>query len=490
MARNIWADLMNQQDLQGGVDALASQGMDALQSGAISPEEAMGNFQSTVNPIMLALNGGQTHPLLGAKKMAPGSVSGAKDKIAKKRAAAMDSTLDTRQKNDAMYSSMPEAQVDPVARGSGLTREQQFAMQMLEGVKNASKTQGQYLLSMDPEQLSDLYARTEALPAFQEQKKGIDNMKQLMAMSAEAQPDVFSGPIAGLLQTEFGRNTGAMQAARGMTPEQQREKILSYAGKIQDDQKDLSKGVFDAIGKQKGGYINESISQDANTQQILKAMSDAKAEDPRKLDKAPRGPNPMQMQLNVFREFQKFAGEDRKALQSAQNAINMLNSGSSIGDEAVQVLLARAAGEVGNLAADEQTRYAGSKAWGARVNQAITKINSGRLTDVNRADLMLLAQTFERYRKDILGKNVDYFSNNVAPSLGLDSDRTKTMLFPDGGYGVPAAKIYPQVKQDQVTGGQGGTVRVMNPAGKVGTIPLSRLKAYEANGYKKVEEKK
>lgn len=474
-----WDALLDADDPELAKAMLAERGKQALASGEITPQQV----QAAANPILKAA-GVEVYDtpleIVGGKQA--NTPQKAKQAVEQTK-VSMGGTVNAPQPGDGpkIFSNAPIAQVAPIQRGSGLSSTQDFSNQVLESLKNSEKTQGNYLLTMDPEQLADIYGRTEKLPVFQKQQEGIDRMRGMLEMERDAPVDIFSGPLAGLLETEFGRKVGTMAAQRGPNAQDQRAKIMAYAAKIQDDQGALGKNIFDAISKQKAGSYTESTGLENNVAQTARTQSGAKAVDPRSMDKAvPRGPNPLSTKIKVFTEFQKYSGKDRESLQGAENAINLLNSGSKVGDQAVVSLMARASGEVGNLSGPEQDRYAGSRALGDRMRAALTKAETGRLDENDRADLILLAETYARYRRDLMKKNVEYFADNVGGELGLDSQSTKKMLMPDGGWGLKEEQINPKAKNAK--GGE-EMISVVGPNGVSGKIPKSKLDAALKKGY-------
>jgi hypothetical protein len=468
---NYWSALMN-----GGAPA-----------GMLPEQEAA---DPSVSPLLKLLQRGQKpNSLLNAKKFPVVAADGPNTPAeARARMAQMQdsqATPDAAPTVAGLEASVGKAQVSPSAKGSGLTSKEELSRQMLKGIKDDMKNQLSSQLYADPEQIKELYNQTAQLPAFVDQANGLQNQKDMLAMAASAPSDAWSGPIAGLLQSQFpGQNAAgiAAQAAREETPEQQRDKILAMGGKIQDDQRDLSKGIFDAIGKQKAGTYLESLGTSTNSQDILKALSSAGANDPDKGKRAAGTGGDAKMKLRVFDQFQKYSGKDRESLQGAENAVNLLNSGTKVGDTAVVALLARASGEVGNLSEFDQKQYAGSQAVADRIRRAITKVESGRLDEADRADLTLLAKTYASYRRDLLKKNAAYFADNYAPELGLDAKSTKRMLVPDGGWGLDEKQINPRAKA-KASGEE--MVAVVAPNGIAGKLPKSKVDDYVKNkGFK------
>jgi hypothetical protein len=492
-----WSSMLN---TPMGQTAL-QRGMQAMQSGEISPADLPAAAKK-MHPVLSAAGFGKKNPILDARPTTPNGaralMSSESDQMGgpmpgqgeqpggmSSMPAPTNGAPNPAAMMKAAKGTLPTAQVAPEAKGSGLTQEQQFTQSMLENIHNQNKSEGKYLLTMDPEQLSKLYKDNSELPTFADQASGIDKQKELAGMAAHAPTDVFSGPIAGLLQSEFGRNTSEMAANTGQSPDDQRKNILNMSEKIQGNQKDLSKSIFDAIGKEKAGSFTESAANSTTLQDLVKAMSEAKAKDPLQ---NPRGTTSPDMKLKIFNAFQKEAGDDKKALEQSQNAVNTLQSGSFTGDAAVKALLARASSEVGRLSTFEQQMFLGNPSLAGQLNRAITKAETGRLDEADRADMLLLARTYEQFRKDSLNKKVDYFSSQVAPGVGLDAPSMKNMLLPQGGFGVPTNKVGP--KRMPAPGSQAATddppVAVIMANGIKGKIPKSQLKQFLADGAGKV----
>jgi hypothetical protein len=245
---SVW-DLMNSPEGQ----AAAKRGMAALQSGEVTPEEAHANLHPIMKALGYGKGGGKTSPL------AMGSVG-----------AGM---------------SLPDVSVSPVSRGSGLMNEKEATAEEKAVDTTANKNVTQVNQYMPPSQLNDLYTSTARLPAFQQQQEGLEKERDLLGIASKAPSDVFSGPISGLLETEFGRKTGTLAANAGPSPMQQRKTLLDMTGKYQDDQRDLSKNIFDAIGKQRSGSTVQSLADTVALSNLLRDMNKDSAVDPRKFEK-------------------------------------------------------------------------------------------------------------------------------------------------------------------------------------------------------------
>jgi len=234
---NYWMGMLNSPMGQ----QLAMEGADALQSGEVTEE--------------------QLSPLLRAAGITP----------------RKPSLLDVSRRR--------KPQATPVPRASGLSNSEE--VKTADSATNTLSNEGkqQDLSFMSPAQLQGLYDQTARMPAFQDQARGIASQRELMQIASEAPSDYLSGPLAGLLQTEFGRNTGTMAQMAGETPAQKRANILNMGAKLQDDRKDLSNSIFDAIGKQRAGYMLNTLGDKMILKSEVAQTAKAAAEDPRKTEK-------------------------------------------------------------------------------------------------------------------------------------------------------------------------------------------------------------
>lgn len=260
------------------------------------------------NPILKVLNkGAKPNALLNAKKVpvVPAGAAGA-----------------------APAPSGFEMQLDPVAKGSGLTNKTMEQDKTVDENTDTTKqlTQTNKRLVLDDPTFQQLIARTEGTDVFKRQKAGIDQMRDLLAMSAQTPTDVFSAPLSGLLESEFGKKASGFAAGRGPSPAEQQKSILAYADKIQDDQKDYATKLFEAIGKQQGGsqldsYLSQLVGRNLN-QGIVE--NSGMATDPNRYEKPARkgGGGP---------DYSKDVKELGK--QRAQVAAPMLNTFQRLNDE-------------------------------------------------------------------------------------------------------------------------------------------------------------
>lgn len=168
----------------------------------------------------------------------------------------------------------------PVAKGSGLTNVGQEKSGTEDTDTNKKLSQLSKKLIMDTPDFTTLLNRTENSDVFKQQKAGVGEMRDILAMASHAPADIFSGPISGLLETEFGRKTGTMNANRGPTPYDQTKNLLGYQDKIQDDQSNYAKNLFEAIGKQQGGTQLDSLMQQLALKATAEQLTKSEAKDP------------------------------------------------------------------------------------------------------------------------------------------------------------------------------------------------------------------
>lgn len=99
----------------------------------------------------------------------------------------------------------------------------------------------------------------------------------------------------------------------------------------------------------------------------------------------------------------KKANESASAAGIIREALKQKNP---ILDQTLQVSLNRLVGEVGNLAAQEQSRFKGSKDLKSRVEQGISDLKTGTLTDSNRKLLNQLVDEYEDYNNRRVNKEI------------------------------------------------------------------------------------
>lgn len=418
---------------------LHEMGMAALQSGLISPEQAMANL----NPVLKAIQGkGKKNPLLSAKKVSPFAPDPSLADLDKQKQVQQTGAVNVQSGNPAVYTKVEVDHPDAVKQGSGLYSENSAKLTDTDSEtdKGGTKSTTNKLLSMDPAQFNSMYATAANSPAFAEQMQGVEDQADLLKMSAGGPTDYITGPLAGLLQGEFGRNVSAAMAGRqAPTPAEKQAQLLTGMGKLQDDRKDVSKQIIDAIKSQKGGSMTDVLYNDFIDKKTKEMEASAKAG---AQDNQKGGQNPMTLRPKLFAAFQTQTKDDREALSNAQNALKTLGSGSKVAIAAFKNFMARASGEKGPLTDQDVANFSGDPSLSARLSRTFTKWSEGSLTDEDSADMRLLANKYVEYRKDKLNQSVDYFTKQVAPgAFQTNEAEARRLLMPDAGFGLPDSKI-------------------------------------------------
>lgn len=103
----------------------------------------------------------------------------------------------------------------------------------------------------------------------------------------------------------------------------------------------------------------------------------------------------------------------KNALVSSARAVNLLQSGLDVADEGIKVIFPRMFGEVGNLAYQEQERFAGSPALQQKFRTLLAKYRDereagrdpiGAFDPQDRSDLIELAQVMNDYDRQVMSR--------------------------------------------------------------------------------------
>jgi hypothetical protein len=160
-----------------------------------------------------------------------------------------------------------------VAKGSGLSKEDSASD------KNASTSrfvQDQY---MPAEQYEDLYNTTASLPTFKDQLEGVNNLQELASYQAAMPTQMDLSPLMQLAENASGKK---IAYTKPKTAEDRQAVLLAYAAKLQDDRRDVSKSITDAMAKRKYG----SFLDTQQTEQLARMVD--QAADPMKYAKIAR----------------------------------------------------------------------------------------------------------------------------------------------------------------------------------------------------------
>ena len=135
----------------------------------------------------------------------------------------------------------------------------------------------------------------------------------------------------------------------------------------------------------------------------------------------------------------------KKAIDTSAKAIDILNSKNPVGDEAMKTVFPRMFGEVGNLAAKEQDRFAGSQKATRIMSRLKDKYDKGLLTPDDREDLIALATIVHAHDKRKLRSIADNYAQSEKAVTGLSTEDLMGTLAPLARQG----DVLPEVEGDE-----------------------------------------
>jgi len=175
----------------------------------------------------------------------------------------------------------------------------------------------------------------------------------------------------------------------------------TYTGKMADESLG-SKGFSPYIGKDPRTGELTRLTKGSSDQELTPLAS--KGLGKTKFD---------EKQKDVFRkvkaslEKEPQFKEARKAFSSSQRAVELLQAENPIADAGIKTIFPRMFGEVGNLAYQEQERFAGSPAIQRAWDRLFAKYKAGTLSDEDRSDLLEVASIMGEYDARRINKSID-----------------------------------------------------------------------------------
>lgn len=284
-----WDLLSMMQNPADDAKKIASIGQQALAMGVVSPEDAMREVQNIsrdVSPILKKLQIG-ADPKAQILAMNTDTATALMNQRRAEMQGEAEGAPSVPSGVPGVFSKiqvpmLPEPQLKPIPKGSGLEQSDEATG------KAGGRTNVQRMLTMSPDEWQSSYESAMQTPAIQEQMKGINDIRDLLAMEAQAPAQLNLAPLAALTDSL----TGSKLLAGYTVPQDRQKRLADYMLKIQDDRKDLAKTIIDAIGKQKAGTMQEMLYQDF----INKKAAEAK--DPNALVK-PLSPNAIMSDLRI-----------------------------------------------------------------------------------------------------------------------------------------------------------------------------------------------
>lgn len=307
---------------------------------------------------------------------------------------------------------------------------------------------------ISPEELSRAYQGIEqGIPDIRAQRQGIQQLEGQIQAERGAPVDVLSGPLAGLLQSEFGRQVSAQP--HGESPEDQRDRIFNYISKTQTAKSQLSQRIADLIGKEK--------TTDRTP---------------------PTNPNVIPPAAKAVRDVQ---GKFNKSVEPFAKSINFANEvdslldnpgpGGRLAKKTVETILARARGEVGNLSQYEQQDTATARSLLDRLQQSVSTVSEGTFSERNKQAILDLTRQYKEAAKAAISTHRQLHAAQGAGAysgMGLTEPVFEKLLPSVDSY-APASKVK-SVPSD--------SVEVVSPSGQHGRIPRAQLEQAMQHGYK------
>jgi hypothetical protein len=298
------------------------------------------------------------------------------------------------------------APVAPVAKGSGLS------------AKNNAKQENRtvHMINevgvMDPQVMQQAYNAISNSKEVQDQRAGIENMQDAlnMQLGREQSPDL-AGPLSYLANYVTGGKAHIIN-----TPKDDRQKILDYADKLQDNKRDLTRQIWDSIGKLKGG----STQQQDYSQVIL--GSEAGAEDPAKAEAKSRGSTPEANNARFITLIQRDKGLQtaNEALEAGAKIREILANPERLNPTALNnlALMITKLHGIGRPSNFELANEKGNSALAAKAEQFWEKLTTGKITEENRKQFLDYVEGLMFHTKAMADNRRNRFKN-LAGGLGV-----------------------------------------------------------------------
>lgn len=246
--------------------------------------------------------------------------------------------------------------------------------------------------------------------------------------------DVAIGAIPLVMDALSGGRGAALDRSvnyydKKLAGESEREK--AFATRLAEIEKERQKQFMKGAGKE-AGKLYEAVDENGNQVWMSReqAMGSGLIPKEKKLDTA-SARLAQQKQLadrtfgqNLRKELIKdpdFA-KQRIRYSATNDAINILNQRSPVGDPGVTMIFAKGIfGEVGNLTAQEQAKFQGSSAYDRAWDRLTEKyLRTGKLDEADRKDLLDLAVALRDASKEGMKRGVDKYVKSTG-ALGFDS---------------------------------------------------------------------
>ncbi len=303
--------------------------------------------------------------------------------------------------------------LDPIAGRSGLSETDK------QGTKDTLTTSNRTNLMVSPQEFNQAYQEWQGSPMYQNQMEG-EQLQNSLAMLDAARPlPLDLRPLAAWADSLGGSSKLEASMPVPETAQARSQAILTHFQQVQQDRNALSTNIMQGLKAMKGGGYQLSMEQAMQNASIQQS-----ANDPLKAMRLV----PQETRVHwVDTGLQKDMQEVKDAASSADLAQRLLASGSSVSDMSFKDKFLKAA-IGGRLSNYDLISQSGDRGAMDRLNQAWTTLNSGSLTDKNRAEYA-----------DALRTMIDSNQRESALRLGAWHDKGVN------SYGLPEEVVAPMV---------------------------------------------
>jgi hypothetical protein len=238
---------------------------------------------------------------------------------------------------------IPTPEVAAVPYGSGRTNKQQ-----IQGKQDVLKQSVRNTM-LTPEEVNQLAETYRQLPEYQNEKRGLNQIEDLLMSKAGAmEPQIDLTPLMALSDAW----TGSKFAGSYKKPADQSNFLTEQLGKLQTGRKDMAKGITDFIKASKSGVETEKLLQSLGVMGLAQAVDPKPKFNPVTAQNADRAASE-----NVIKAATKLQGDAGKARDTFDMIDNLLDKPSvqSLGIASTRIAKGLA-GDVGNIAVQEAER--------------------------------------------------------------------------------------------------------------------------------------
>lgn len=225
----------------------------------------------------------------------------------------------------------------------------------------------------------------------QQQLMGLEHMRQLIGQQAKyANPQMDLSPLAALADA-WGGGHLAQSYHKPRDYQDTSEKIIGYMDEMQKRRADISTAVRGELAQQKSGTLMDLLYQ----QMLDKGSVGLKVPDPNK----GRG-NPVSNVDKFARYAEGRVKKLRDGIRESEKAMQLLNSGTGVGDNAFMGSFTKSTGISPISDTDLKLMGQGNPALIERLKNAYSKAVEGKYSEENRKEYQILLDHMHTLQKD------------------------------------------------------------------------------------------